>query len=58
LEFDMEASQTRDLLRRKERAAPRGSPRSLTAQRTLARDNNQIRALPGVFYPTIFIIAD
>jgi hypothetical protein len=54
----MEASQTRDLLRRKERAAPRGSPRSLTAQRTLARDNNQIRALPGVFYPTIFIIAD
>jgi len=34
------------LLRRKERDASRGSPRSFAAQRTLAQDDNQSAPLP------------
>ena len=45
-QFDKEASQTRELLRRKGRDASRGSPRSLAAQTTLARDDNQTESLP------------
>jgi hypothetical protein len=36
-----EASQMRDYVRRKNRDVSRGSPRSLAAQKALARDDNQ-----------------
>jgi plasmid stabilization system protein ParE len=44
-QFGREASQTRDYCVAKY-ATHRGSPRSLAAQRTLARDGNQIEPLP------------
>jgi hypothetical protein len=34
-------------MRRRERDASRGSPRSFTAQKTLVQDDNQIAPLPG-----------
>src|SRR5580700_3195425 len=51
-EVDKEASQTRDILRRKKRDASRGSPRSFTAQRTLVQDDNQAAPLLAVVYPS------
>jgi len=45
-QFDKEASQTPRWLRRQERDASRGSPRSLAAQKALARDDNQTEPLP------------
>ena len=42
LTTNTEASQTRELLRRKGRDALRGSPRFLAVQRTLARNDNSI----------------
>jgi hypothetical protein len=46
IQFDREASQTRDYCVEKERDATRGSPRFLTAQRTLVRNDNQTAPLP------------
>jgi hypothetical protein len=43
-------------LRRNVRDALRGSPRSLAAQRTLARDDNQIEPLPLAFATTTTVV--
>jgi hypothetical protein len=41
-QFDKEGSQSRDIASLSERDATRGSPRSLAAQRRLARDDNEV----------------
>jgi len=48
VQFDREASQTRDYCVEKERDATRGSPRFLTAQRALVRNDNQTAPPPAV----------
>jgi hypothetical protein len=48
VQFDSEASQTRDYCVAKERDTSRGSARSFTAQRTLVQDDNQTTLPPEI----------
>jgi UDP-glucose 4-epimerase len=50
VKFDKESEPNARVLRRKPRAATRGSPRSFAAQRRLAQDDNQVPRYP-VFNP-------